>query len=122
MNCSKFKTEMNNFINNTIDDDNIEAFIKHYKSCKACNEELEIYYMVNKTFNQDFDEGNTVSVPDSYDFKKRLNSKVSYYEDMIYRRYKTDFFFKLAVIGTELISVAFAVYFILVFCGGNNVW
>ncbi len=121
MNCSEFKSEMNNFINNTIDEDNIESFITHYKSCKSCNEELEIYYMVNKTFNQDFDEGNTVSIPDSYDFKKRLNRKVAYYDDMIYRRYKTDFFFRLAVIGTEIISVAFAVYFILVFCGGSNV-
>ncbi len=122
MNCSEFKSQMNNFINNTIDDNNIEEFINHYKSCKACNEELEIYYMVNKTFNQNFDEGNTVSVPDSYDFKKRLNRKVEFYEEMIYRRYKMDFFFRLVVIGTEFISLAMAVYFILNFFGGNNVW
>ena len=122
MNCSEFKSQMNNFINNTIDDNNIEEFINHYKSCKACNEELEIYYMVNKTFNQNFDEGNTVSVPDSYDFKKRLNRKVEFSEEMIYRRYKMDFFFRLVVIGTEFISLAMAVYFILNFFGGNNVW
>ena len=122
MNCSEFKAKMNNFINNSIDEDDIEAFIEHYKSCKACNEELEIYYMVNKTFNQDMEDGNTVSIPDSYDFKKRLNSKVAYYDEMIYRRYKADFFFRFAVIGTELIAVAFVVYFILMFLGGNNVW
>ena len=122
MDCSKFKTEMNNFINNEIDDNDIEEFINHYKSCKTCNEELEIYYMVNKTFNQKFDEGNTVSLPDSYDFKKRLNSKVAFYEEIIYRRYKIDFFFKIIVFGTGLISLAFAVYFILVIFGGINVW
>ena len=121
MNCNEFKKQINSFIDNTIDDDNIEAFINHYKSCKDCNEELEIYYMVNKTFNQDF-EDNTFSVPDSYDFKKRLNSKVAYYEEMIYKRYKRDFFFRLVVIGTELISLAFAIYFILFYCGGDNVW
>ncbi len=122
MNCNEFKKEMNNFINNTIDDDNIESFIQHYKVCKECNEELEIYYMINKTFNQSFDEINTVSLPDSYDFKKRLNHKVEYYEDLIYKRYRMDFFFRLMVVGTELISLGFAIYFILFYCGGNNVW
>ena len=61
-------------------------------------------------------------MPDSYDFKKRLNRKVEFYEEMIYRRYKMDFFFRLVVIGTEFISLAMAVYFILNFFGGNNVW
>ena len=122
MNCSEFKKEMNNFIYNTIEDDVIEDFIAHYKSCKSCNEELEIYYMVNKTFNMKSDDGQTVSMPDSYDFKKRLNSKIAYYEEKIYNRYKADFFFRLAVIGTELISLGFAIYFILFVCGGNNVW
>lgn len=122
MNCSEFKKEMNNFIDNTIDDDMIEDFIAHYKSCKSCNEELEIYYMVNKTFNMKSDDGHTVSMPDSYDFKKRLNSKIAYYEDKIYNRYKADFLFRLAVAGTELIALGFAVYFILLIWGGNNVW
>ncbi len=123
MNCSEFKKEMNNFINNTIDDDSIEEFINHYKNCKTCNEELEIYYMINKTFNQDSTSGNTtVSLSDSYDFKKRLNHKISKYDEMIYNKYKADFFFKLTVAGTELISLGLAIYFILFIFGGNNVW
>lgn len=122
MDCNEFKKEMNNFIYNTIDDDVIEDFIAHYKSCKSCNEELEIYYMVNKTFNMKSDDGHTVSMPDSYDFKKRLNSKIAYYDEKIYNRYKADFFFRLAFAGTELISLGYAVYFILMILGGNNVW
>ena len=123
MNCSEFKKEMNSFIENTIDDDIVEEFIQHYKICKDCNEELEIYYMINKTFNQESTSGNTtVSMADSYDFKKRLHHKISLYDEKIYNRYKADFFFKLAVAGTELISLGLAVYFILLIFGGNNVW
>ena len=123
MNCNEFKKEINNFIDNSIDMDVVDDFIKHYKTCKNCNEELEIYYMVNKTFKNDSaNADNTVSVPDSYDFKKRLNNKISYYDELIYNRYKAEFFMKLTIFGTEIISLAYAVYFIIKILGGNNVW
>lgn len=120
MNCDEFKQEMNNFIYNTIDDDKIEEFIKHYKECKDCNEELEIYYMINKTFNDDEADGDTVSIVGSFDFKKRLNQKIAYYDERIYNRYKANFFMRLLICGTELISVAMAVYFIIAVLGGHN--
>lgn len=122
MNCNEFKQEMNNFIYNTIDDDKIEDFIKHYKECKDCNEELEIYYMINKTFNDDGADGDTVSVANSFDFKKRLNQKIAYYEELIYSRYKANFFMRLLICGTELISVGMAAYFIIAVLGGHNGW
>ena len=123
MDCNEFRKEMSNFMENTIDEDVVEDFIKHYKSCKNCNEELEIYYMINKTFNQDSTTGNTtVSLADSYDFKKRLNHKISRYDEIIYKRYKRHFFYKLAIAGTELISLVLAVYFIFLTMGGDNVW
>lgn len=121
MDCSEFKKQMNNFIYNTMDEEVIEDFINHYKNCKSCNEELEIYYMVNKTFNNDVKSGDTVSIPNSFDFKKRLNQKIAYYEEMIYHNYKVNFLLRILFLGTELVSLAMAVYFIFLFFGGANV-
>lgn len=120
MNCSEFKKEMNNFIHNTMDDDKAEGFIKHFKECSACNEELEIYYMINRTFNDVPVSGETVSMRNSYDFKKRLALKIAHYEEVIYHNYKVDLLMKFMISVTELISFIMAVYFIIFFLGGNN--
>ncbi len=122
MNCNEFRKEINNFVNNNIDEAVIEDFISHYKSCKECNEELEIYYMINKTFNADASDGDTVSVPDSYDFKERLTKKVNYYEDKIYRRFKKNFLWGMFFVLIELVATGMAAYFIYLIMGGNNVW
>lgn len=122
MNCNEFKKEMNNFIQNTIDEEIVEDFINHYKSCKGCNEELEIYYMINKTFSNEGKSGDTVSIPNSFDFKKRLNRKIAYYEEKIYHNYKMRFFLRLLLIGTELVATGMGIYFILFVLGGSNVW
>lgn len=121
MDCSEFKKQMNNFIYNTMDEEIVEDFINHYKNCKNCNEELEIYYMVNKTFNNDETNGDTVSIPNSFDFKKRLNQKIAYYEEMIYHNYKVNFLLRILFMGTELVSLGMAVYFIFIIFGGANV-
>lgn len=120
MNCSNFKKEMNNFIYNTMDEEKAEDFIKHFKECTECNEELEIYYMINKTFNDLPATGDTVGMQNSFDFKKRLALKIAHYEEVIYHNYKVDFLIKFLISATELISIIMAVYFIISFLGGNN--
>ena len=120
MNCSNFKKEMNNFIYNTMDEEKAEDFIKHFKECTECNEELEIYYMINKTFNDMPATGDTVGMQNSFDFKKRLALKIAHYEEVIYHNYKVDFLMKFLISATELISIIMAVYFIISFLGGNN--
>ena len=120
MNCSNFKKEMNNFIYNTMDKEKAEDFIKHFKECTECNEELEIYYMINKTFNDIPVTGDTVGMQNSFDFKKRLAHKIAHYEEVIYHNYKVDFLMKFLISSTELIAIIMAVYFIISFLGGNN--
>ena len=115
MNCSNFKKEMNNFIYNTMDEEKAEDFIKHFKECTECNEELEIYYMINKTFNDMPATGDTVGMQNSFDFKKRLALKIAHYEEVIYHNYKVDFLMKFLISATELISIIMAVYFIISF-------
>ena len=121
MNCSKFRTEMNNFIYNTMDEEIMEDFINHYKECSQCNEELEIYYMINKTFNDNSPNGDTVSISNSFDFKERLKKKIHHYEEVIYHNYKVSFLLNFLFCCTELVSIAIAIYFIFFVFGGNNV-
>ena len=120
MNCSDFKKEMNNFIHDTIEDDVAEDFIKHFKSFDQCNEELEIYYMINMTFNDTSTSEQTVEITKSFDFKKRLALKIAHYQENFYQKYKRDFIMKFIVSGTEFVAIVMAVYFIIFILGGNN--
>ena len=122
MNCSDFKKEMNRFIENTMDEEIVEDFIKHFKECPQCNEELEIYYMINKTFNDKSNNSNSYGMSNSFDFKKRLALKIAHYEEVIYHNYKVDFLLKMLICGTELVAFIMAVYFIIFVLGGNNGW
>ena len=120
MNCSDFKKEMNNFISDTIDINIAKEFIEHYKECPQCNEELEIYYMINKTFNDTHTKSESIDMPNSYDFKKQLALKIAYYYEIFYHKYKINFLMKFFLGGTELIALLMAAYFIIFVLGGNN--
>ena len=122
MNCSDFKKEMNNFIHDTIEDDVAEDFIKHSKTCHQCNEELEIYYMINMTFNDTSSSDESVGMSNSFDFKKRLALKISHYQEIFYQKYKVNFIMKFIVSCTELVAIVMAIYFMIFILGGNNGW
>ena len=111
---------MNRFIENTMDEEIIEDFIKHFKECPQCNEELEIYYMINKTFNDKTDNNNSYGISNSFDFKKRLSLKIAHYEEVIYHNYKVGLLLKVLISSTELVAMIMAVYFIIFVLGGNN--
>ena len=120
MNCSDFKKEMNNFIHDTIKEDVVEDFIKHYRTCPQCNEELEIYYMINMTFNDNAVSEDMVEMSNSFDFKKRLSLKIANYQEKFYQKYKNKFIMRFILCGTEFVAFVMAVYFIIFFLGGNN--
>ena len=120
MNCSDFKKEMNNFISDKIEENTAKKFIAHFKECPQCNEELEIYYMINKTFNDTYTKNDGLSASTSYDFKKQLSLKIANYQELFFRSYKRRFFMKFLLSGTELAALIMAVYFIIFVLGGNN--
>ena len=120
MNCSDFKKEMNNFISDTIEVDTAKEFIEHFKECPACNEELEIYYMINKTFNDTHTKSESTGMSNSYDFKKQLSLKIAYYQEVFYHKYKINFLIKFLLSGAELVAVLMVAYFIIFVLGGNN--
>lgn len=50
--CKDFSGMISAFMNDTLDDAALRAFLDHYEACKNCREELEIQYLVGKAFNQ----------------------------------------------------------------------
>ena len=122
MNCSDFKKEMNNFISGTMDVDIAKDFIKHFNECSLCNEELEIYYMINMTFNDNEANSDPTGLSKSFDFKKRLRHKIASYEENIYNKYKRNFITNFLLASTEFVAIAMMVYFIIFVLGGNNGW
>ncbi len=47
------------YINHQLDEEQLEKFLKHVKTCPACREELEIYYTVSVGLKR-LDSGNGV--------------------------------------------------------------
>ena len=40
------------FLDDTLDNEDLHAFLDHLDECKGCREELEIQYLVNRVFDE----------------------------------------------------------------------
>ncbi len=108
MNCREFQKLIPAFINDTIEDEEIEAFITHSKECEECFDELEIYYMLFEGLDKlEKDAGA------SFDLKGELQEKIKEYEEHIYTA------FKMRIIGGVVSVVA---QIILACCVGIRLW
>lgn len=47
MDCQKTQVCIDEYLKGTISDNDLEEFVYHIKSCPACFEDLEIYYIVD---------------------------------------------------------------------------
>ncbi len=52
MKCKDFAGMVPAFLDDSLDDTSLRAFLDHYDRCKGCKEELEIQFLVNKVFNE----------------------------------------------------------------------
>ena len=48
MDCITFNKEIDAFLNDRLDDEQLNAFLNHLKTCDSCREELEINYIVHE--------------------------------------------------------------------------
>ena len=61
MNCKEFSGMIPSFMNDTLDDASLSAFLEHHHRCAECREELEIQYLVSKAFDQ-MEEGEEINL------------------------------------------------------------
>ena len=53
MNCLETQKRIRAFLDGTLPDPEMEAFLSHMDTCKDCREELEIYYTVDQALKED---------------------------------------------------------------------
>lgn len=79
MNCREFQESINDFIFDKIEyADDVEAFVKHFKECKSCNEDLRLYYMVRRGLD---DVESPLIDEKPKDVNEELDLIMSYYDD-----------------------------------------
>ncbi len=83
MTCDKNQKLITPFINDELDNNELEDFLNHLKSCSECYEELEVYYTLLTAMKQLDDEEKL-----SNDFRLELSTKLHKAEEkIIHERY-----------------------------------
>jgi effector-binding domain-containing protein len=52
MDCSVAEGMVNRYINRTLDERELDAFLKHIENCSSCYDELETYFIVHEATKQ----------------------------------------------------------------------
>ena len=78
MTCNRAQKLITPFINDELDNEELEDFINHVNTCSECYEELEVYYTLLTAMKQLDDEERI-----SDDFKLQLSTKLERAEEKI---------------------------------------
>lgn len=74
MTCQEAERMVTPYINDELTGDELEAFLNHLEECKSCQEELEIYFMVDVGVKK-LDEDGTFDI--AGDLKKKIEDSYS---------------------------------------------
>lgn len=108
MDCRRFQKLIPDFINDSMELDDMEAFVRHSKECAECFDELEIYYMLYEGLDKIENDAKA-----SFDLKGELSHKLAMYEEETYTLYK------MKVIGGVAGAVA---QILLAVCISLHIW
>ena len=77
MNCREAQQLMSSFIEDKMDEETLEAFIDHVRSCPSCYDDLEVYYMVMSGIRQlDEEEDADFIIYNTCTVRENANQKV----------------------------------------------
>lgn len=99
MTCMKAQGLITAFINDELEIDELEEFIRHIQSCEECMEELEVYYALLTAMKQ-LDEDKNLSNDFSQELKERIERSQ---ERIIHLRY--NYYRKKGVLFVLIITV-----------------
>lgn len=79
MDCTKFQELINDFIFDRIEySDDLQEFLEHAKNCKNCNEELSLYYTIQRGLG---DAQAPEESEEGADTEEELENIKSFYEE-----------------------------------------
>lgn len=100
MTCLEAQSMITTFIEEKLDDEQLEEFIHHMRECSDCKEELEVYYTLMVGMKQ-LDNNEQLS----NNFAKELEEQLSYYENRIkgQKRFELQIKFGIICLSTILL-------------------
>lgn len=112
MNCQEAQSNVLNYINHKLNDEQTIEFIDHIKDCANCQDELEIYYIMMVGLRQ-LDNGEVLTT----DFQKELMDDMKKRYEWIRkekrREYMTQFLiFTLLILGAIWLIVQMVLTFL----------
>lgn len=100
MKCDEFEKMMPNFIDDVMEEEDYDEFIRHVKSCSACKDELEIHYMIYRGLDRIENDS-----AKSFDIARELASQLERYENRADLLFKHDVYRKVTFFVAELCAL-----------------
>ncbi len=103
MNCQEFDKNIQPFIDRKLDYNYMEEFVKHYRNCKECRDELEIHVLTSYVLQNE--EVTSINLEELMKeaLERALEAKKKYY--------RTTIFQMVLYAVTDVIAVLAAYYF-----------
>lgn len=117
MDCKQIQKLIAAFDKNQLSLKEEELFVDHMFECKECQEELEIYYIVeyglaDDHVNLDYGKEEYKKLIESYDFKKLVDKKLKDSECSIIKHKNTQHYIKIAILISETCVFAASILYI----------
>lgn len=110
MDCREFQEQINDFIFDKIEySEDLEEFLEHAKNCQSCNEELFLYYTIQRGLG---DAPAPEEGDEDIDANKELENIISFYEEYFEKQrfMKKAGKISIAVFGVMVICTIVYVY------------
>lgn len=105
MKCKDFIRIMPEFINETMNEENYDDFIKHVKICDSCKDELEIHYMIQVGLERI--EKDSVK---SFDIPKELKNQLKRYEERAEVLFKREIYKRVIFIIANICTLILIIF------------
>lgn len=106
MSCKEAESMIHSYINNELNDDDLEAFLEHINHCEDCKEELEIYYTVDVGVRQLDDEAEIYNITGALETSLVMaEQKVKHKTQLLIVKYVVDTLMVLSLVVLLLLQL-----------------
>lgn len=116
MNCREAQSLIVPFIEDKLDDEQLEAFLEHIESCSECYDELEVYFIVFSGTRQLDDKYDEIS-----DFKGELKKYIERKKEKYHKKHKRALWARLGVAAVMFAAALFAAFVTMYHAAGQSV-
>lgn len=116
MNCREAQSLIVPFIEDKLDDEQLEAFLAHIESCSECYDELEVYFIVFSGTRQLDDNYDEIS-----DFKGELTKYIERKKEKYHKKHKRELWARASVVAIMCAAAMFIIFITMYNAAGRSV-